>query len=186
MKIGVMGFLRVLLVLVILAAAGLYVIYKIRVSDVDSLKLILASTENSLPPLVAKQDVLKTLSAQTKNQMDWANTRLDTAVQSLSSNMESTEYGQALFALAKSNNLNIAGISTAPTVARIDGGLSYYVSTYQLTLSGNPDDISKFLQQMVDDTRFQSVAVTNIDISDLDQAVSTARIELSCFAYKVN
>ena len=172
------------LLLVALAAFGLANLYDNRLTERDSLSRSVDVAQSSLPNLVSKQAALKAQALQVAEQKVQASDKLKLAAAAFSLDLESIEYGEALFSLATGNNLQIKTITAGNPTPRAEDGISYATASYAVSMNGKADDISKFLQALVTDIRFSSVSISAVGIGALDKAESTLQITLTSYGYE--
>ena len=179
-------------IILVAALVSLGVIYFQQAKEKRQLDESLSLAETLLPGLTADKDELE-------NQLAQAESLLDTSRRKFPEVLESIEYGEDFFKIAYGQNLysmaggcgvGLTSLTVSPPTSTGVGTVTYSVSSFAMAVTGDIDDILKFIDAIgtgIDydlSWSFQlpwSVSVKNVNIN---VAGSAATINLDIYGYK--
>jgi hypothetical protein len=158
MKISSRVGLIIIVVVIIAALVGLYTVYSRQAAERNGLNERLDRAQTLLPGLANnKQDL--------ENQLASAQSSLDASQAKFPQSVESIEYGEYLFEIARECNVNLDSLTFPRPAARTVGAVTYSVVSLSLPVSGALDNIFKFIDTIRTDDRFASTEVKSVNLS---------------------
>jgi hypothetical protein len=173
MKISSRVGLIVIVVVIVAALVGLYTVYSRQAAQRTQLNESLDRAQTLLPGLTANKESLQDQLAQAQSQLDTSQTKFPAAI-------ESIEYGEYIFELAKKCSLQLATLNFPRPTARAVGSVTYSVVSLSLPVSGTVDNIFKFIDLIRADPRFASTQVNSVG---LNVAGGGATIAVDIYGY---
>ena len=158
MKISSRVGLIVIVVVVVAALAGLYTVYSRQAAERTQLNESLDRAQTLLPGLTANKESLEGELAQAQSQLETSQTKFPAAI-------ESIEYGEYIFGLAKKCSLQLATLNFPRPAARTVGSVTYSVVSLSLPVSGTLDNIFKFIDLIKTDPHFASTQVNSVNLN---------------------
>lgn len=172
MKLNSKVGLIVIIVVIVAALAGLYTVYSRQAAERTQLNERLDSAQTFLPVLGAQKSDLE-------GQLASAQSSLDASRAQFPASVESIEYGEYIFELVETCNLQLASLSFPRPAARTVGSVTYYVVSLSLPVSGTLENIFKFIDLIKTDPRFASTQVKSVNL-----AGGSATIAVDIYGYK--
>jgi hypothetical protein len=172
MKLSKKVGLIVIIVILVAALAGLYVVYSRQAGVRNDLNAKLDRAQTLLPGLTKqKQDL--------ENQLVQATSSLETNQAKFPESVESIEYGEYLFEIADDCNVNLASLKFPGPTSRTVGAVTYSVVSLSLPVSGTLDDIFEFIDTIRTDERFASADVKSVNMN----VAGSATINVDIYGY---
>jgi type II secretory pathway pseudopilin PulG len=159
MKISSRVGLIVIIVVIVAALVGLYTaVYSRQAAERGQLNERLDAAETHIPVLSAQKSDLESQLAQAQSSLNSSQTKFPAAI-------ESIEYGEYIFELAKKCNLQLASLSFPRPAARAVGSVTYSVVSLSLPVSGTLENIFKFIDLIKTDPHFASTSVNSVNLA---------------------
>jgi len=158
MKINSRVGLIVIVVVIVAALAGLYTVYSRQAAERNQLTEQLDRARTLLPGLAANKENLEDQLAQAQSQLETSQTKFPAAI-------ESIEYGEYIFGLAKKCNLQLATLNFPRPAGRTVGSVTYSVVSLSLPVSGSLDNIFKFIDMIKTDPNLASTQVNSVNLN---------------------
>jgi hypothetical protein len=172
MKISGKVGLIVIIVVIVAALAGLYVVYHRQAGERNDLNARLSEAQTLSPVLGAQRSDLQ-------DQLASAQSSLDASQGQYPASVESIEYGEYIFELVETCNLQLASLTFPRPAARTVGSVTYSVVSLSLPVSGTLENIFKFIDLIRTDPRFASTQVNSVNL-----AGGSATIAVDIYGYK--
>jgi hypothetical protein len=137
----------------------------------------LALAQTRIPSLTSQK-------AELENDERQARSRLDTGRAKFPQAVESIEYGDDLFDLAVKSNVRIARLNASPPANREVGGITYSVSSFSLTISGEVKDMLGFVDALRAARDFQLPWGAEVKTVNISYSGRQATISIDIYAYK--
>jgi hypothetical protein len=178
-KIDKKIWLIAVIVVFVIAAAFLLRMYSQQANDQAQLRTSLASRQTLLHKLTNDKATLE-------DQLEQADSLLNTSQAEFPESVESIEYGEDLFEIAESCNLELTDLNpTVPTNIKA-GAVTYSVGSFAIVVSGSMDDIIEFVEAIRTGDGFDlpwSAEIESISINAGTQG-TTATITLDIYGYE--
>jgi hypothetical protein len=133
--------------------------------------------------LSAAQTLSTTLTNQKEdleNKLAQAKSLLATSQVQFPKAVESIEYGEYIFEIADSCNLQLNSLAFPKPVTKTEGSVTYSVVSLSLPVSGELEDIFEFIDIINTDDRFVSTQVNSVN---LGVAGGSATISVDIYGY---
>ena len=130
--------------------------------------------ESRLPTLVSQKEDLEDELIQVESLYDRSRAEFPESV-------ESIEYGEYIFEIADTCNLNLATLSFPKPSSKTVGPVKYSVVSLSIPVSGEVADIFEFIHVLRTDPRFSSTAVTSVN---LNVGGGSATISVDIYGYE--
>ena len=167
------------IVIFVIAAVILVRTYTQQVNEQEQLRTNLA----------AQQSLLRTLTTQEsdqQNKLNAAESALDTSRAKFPESVESIEYSEDLCNIADDCNVELIGLTPSMPGTRTSGAVTYSVSSFIITVSGDVNDVLDFINAVKTGDGFQlpwSAEVTTVNL-DIGDAGVVAGIDADIYGYK--
>ena len=148
--------------------------YFLQIEERRQLEERLEQAETRLPVLIAQREDLD-------GELTQAESSLDKSQAEFPESIESIEYGEYIFEIADSCNLNLASLSFPKPADKTVGSVTYSVVSLSLPVSGQVADIFEFIHVLRTDPRFASTAVKSVN---LNVGGGSATVSVDIYAYK--
>jgi Tfp pilus assembly protein PilO len=148
--------------------------YLEQVEEKQQLSDRLAVAETRLPVLVAEREDLE-------DELTQAESSLDKSLAEFPESIESIEYGEYIFEVADTCNVELASLSFPKPATKEVGPVTYSVVSLSLPVKGAVADIFEFIQVLRTDPRFASTAVKSVT---LNVGEGSATISVDICGYK--
>jgi hypothetical protein len=173
MKISGKVGLIVIIVVIVAALAGLYTVYSRQAADRKQLNERLDRAQTLQPQLTDSKSDLE-------DQLASAQSSLETNRAKFPESVESIEYGEYIFELVETCNLQLASLTFPRPAARTVGSVTYSVVSLSLPVSGTLENIFKFIDLIKTDPRFASTQVNSVNLN----VGGGATIAVDIYGYK--
>lgn len=158
MKLGKKVWIIVGIGVVAIVLGVLLSTYFQQVEEKQQLSDRLAVAESRLPEIIAEKEELG-------DELTQAESSLGESQAEFPESIESIEYGEYIFEIADTCNVNLASLSFPKPETREVGSVTYSVVSLSLPVSGAVADIFEFIQVLRTDPRFASTAVTSVSLN---------------------
>jgi hypothetical protein len=162
-------------VIIVVALVSVYMVYRPQAGERDDLHAQLSGAQTLIPGLAKQKQDLEAELAQVQSSLSTSQVQFPQAV-------ESIEYDVALFAIAHDCNVEITKLTVSPPAGTTVGTITYSVSSFVVVITGNIDNILKFINAIRTGGDLQlpwSAEVTGINTS-----MDSATINLNIYGYK--
>ncbi len=143
----------------------------------------LSGAQTTLPMLVSQRDDLESQLTQRKSELAQAESLLGEAKASFPESVESIEYGERLFKIAKSCKLEI----TMPRVTELRGekveGITYARTQFEVVVKGKVADILGFINTIATDKDFANATIESVTMN-FEGGKPSATIKLVIYGYQ--
>jgi hypothetical protein len=167
------------IVIFVVVLVSLLRLYSQQASEQGQLRTSLASRQTLLRKLTNDKETLE-------DQLEQAESLLNTSQAEFPESVESIEYGEDLFEIADSCNLELTDLNpTVPTNIKA-GAVTYSVGSFAVRVSGSMDDIIEFVEAIRSGDGFDlpwSAEVESVTI-DAGSGQTSATITLDIYAYQ--
>jgi len=174
MKINSRVGLIVIIVVIVAALAGMYMVYSRQGAERSQLNEKLDTAQTRQAGLAASKTDLQGQLAQAQSSLNSSQVQFPASV-------ESIEYGEYLFEIAERCNLQLATLSFPRPAARTVGSVTCSVVSLSLPVSGTLENIFKFIDLIRTDPRFASTQVNSVN---LNVGGGSAVIAVDIYGYK--
>lgn len=165
--------------LFVIAGITLYVVYQGQAGDRQDARDRLAEAQAALPAVISEKNDAESQLGQLEDELAQWQSELDQletdlaqvelalaqAKLRLPGSVESIEYGEKLFALADSSNLDVAILNASEAIDVQIEGISYSTTSFTLEVWGRVADILDFINAAVADNDFRTAVLEPISIS---------------------
>jgi hypothetical protein len=163
-------------VVIVAALIGAYVVYSGQAAQRNDLNDRLTRAQSVLPLLTNQKRDLQ-------DQLAGAQSSLDTSQAKFPQSVESIEYGEYLYEIARDCNVQLTSLSFPQPASVTVGEVTYSVVSLTLPVSGALDNIFDFIDTLRTDDRFASTEVNRITIT-IRGGLTTAAISVNIYAHK--
>jgi Ca2+/Na+ antiporter len=156
----------------------LFLMYSRQAGEREQLENDLVVAQALLPQLTAQKEDLEDQLAQAKSLLDRSRAEFPESV-------ECIEYGEDLFEIADDCDVEITKLTASKPTNKKVGAVTYSVSSFTITVTGDTDDILDFVDALRVGEDFQlpwSADLTAVKINYGGEG--TATINLNIYAYK--
>jgi uncharacterized protein YneF (UPF0154 family) len=174
MKVGSKALLVLGVVVIIAALVVVGVFYSRQAGQRAGLNAQLHLAQSLLPGLTNTKNNLETQLASAQSSLETSRTKFPESV-------ESIEYGEYLFEVARECGVSLDALVFPGPTATTVGGVTYSVVSLSLPVSGTRDNIFEFVDTIRTDPRFASTAVRNVY---MDIGASRATITMDIYGYR--
>jgi hypothetical protein len=193
MRLSRKVWLIVEVVILVAALVSLYVVYSRQVRERDELEASLSTAQTLLPALAANKETLENQLVQAESSLSASQAKFPKVLESIEYGEDffKIAYGQNLYAMAGGCGVDLTSLTASKPTDRTVGTITYSVSSFVVVVSGNIDNILKFIDAIgtgIDYTltwSFQlpwSVDVKSVNINFGGE--TTATISLDIYGYK--
>ncbi|MCL0076753.1 hypothetical protein M1O12_01840 [Dehalococcoidia bacterium] len=184
----------------LIAFGGLYMLYARQSRELQQVEASLLVAQAALPGAVSeKEDRASQLSqlesrlARSESELVQAESLLHKAAAKFPESVESIEYGEALFAIAKEHDLKITTLIPSRPADKTVEGVTFSVTFFAVDVVGEVADILDFISTIaVGDEDFASARLELVDIvfpEPVEENVegtenSSASIRLAIYGYQ--
>jgi hypothetical protein len=177
MKINRKVGLVVIVIIIAVALGSLFSVYSGQAREKEDLHDRLSTAETLLPGLVKqKQDL--------EDQLATAQSALNASLSQFPDAVRSIEYDDDLFEIADKCNVAISRLTASPPGDRKVGDLTYSVSSYTVAITGDVDNMLKFIDALRTGEDFELPWSAEVKTINMDVAGSAATISLDIYGYK--
>lgn len=173
----------------VLAAGSLYWLYHQQSLEQRQLDDSLAIAQAALPKMEQEKEVQQSQLTQLESQLTQAESDLSQAESVLNESqanfpeaVESIEFDERLFKLARDRNLEITMLTASKPSSKAVGGINFSVTSFTVSVSGDMVQILEFIGNVVKDKYFVSATVESVSMKITEEEPS-ASIALVIYGY---
>jgi hypothetical protein len=148
----------------VLSVGGLYLIYSQQQLERQRLSQRLLEAHVTLPGVAAEKANLETALAQLKGELTQAELSLYQAKARFPHPAEAIEQGRALFAIARSRNIEITSLTKSPPAEKVVEGITFSVTTLTVDLEGRVGDVLNFFNAIATRVDFVTAVIEEVNI----------------------
>lgn len=176
----------------------LYQTYSGQIKQQDELNTSLAAAQGSLPKLLSDRTSLENQLAQWTANLTEAKSALNQAQARFPGLVESIEYDEQLFQIADMFDLVITSLSATEPVNQKIQNVTFSMTNFSLSISGEVTDILGFINTLTTDEAFATATIETVDMSvpvpvsttenltgQTETVAPTADIAFIIYSYKV-
>jgi hypothetical protein len=191
MRLSRKVWLIVEVVILVAAIVSLYVVYSRQVRERDELEASLSTAQALLPALTTNKQGLEAQLAQAESALSASQAKFPKVLESIEYGEDffKIAYGQNLYTMAGGCGVDLTSLAASKPTDRIVGTITYSVSSFVVVVSGNIDNILKFIDAIgtgIDYTLPWSFQLPwSVDVKSVNIDVGgSATISLDIYGYK--
>ena len=142
----------------------------------------LSGAQTTLPMLVSQRDDLESQLTQRKSELAQAESSLREAKASFES-VESIEYDEALFKIAKSCNLQITKLTASEPSDEEVESVTYITASFTVDVEGTVPHILDFINTIATDENFANATIKSVTMN-FEEGKPSATINLVIYGYQ--
>ncbi|MCJ7791574.1 MAG: hypothetical protein MUP49_04095 [Dehalococcoidia bacterium] len=179
-------------VILVAALVSVYMVYSRQAGEREELNARLSRAETLLPGLTANKNELENQLAQAESSLETSQSQFPEVLESIEYGEDffKIAYGQDLYAMAEGCGVDLTSLTASPPADKKVGTVTYSVSSFEVVVTGNIDDILKFIDAIgtgIDyklPWSFQLPWSVDVKSVKMDVAGSKATINLDIYGYK--
>lgn len=146
-----------------IATAGLYTLYQEQLEEQENLNQGISVAQAILPGLFSEKGTLEDQLARLEDEMAQAEVRLSEVEAEFPESIQSIFYGDLLFSLAESLDLEVTGLTATKPAQMVDGNTSYEVTYFLVVVKGEVANILQYIVRIEVDDEFKTAGIEAVN-----------------------
>ena len=145
-----------------IAAAGLYMLYQDQLEEQDNLNQSISVAQAALPGLISEKGGLEDQLAQLEDELAQAEAGLTQAEAGFPASVQSIFYGDLLFSLAGSLDLEVISLTATEPAEMTEEDINYGVTYFTVVIKGEVANVLQYITNIEVDDEFKTAGIETV------------------------